>query len=787
MFTVEGRYQARGWTEWTQGFQFGSALLQFDATGDAEFLELGRDAHARADGAAPHPHRRARSRLQQRQHLRQPVAPGARGAHRRRATWERRFYELALKVSGAVQARRWTPLPDGGFIHSFNGAHSLFVDTIRSLRALALGHSLGQRADGGAGRARQPARPAGRSTRARRRSTTSTSARGRDRYDVRGRTAHESLFNVANGTYRGPSTQQGYSPFTHLDARAGLGDARVRRAARVPRHVAGRGARVAAAAAPTSTRCCSTRRARPATTTSTMRRVRRHAVLGRRRARARASSATGATARPIRSTITSRSTAPRRRSRAQGLLRLGRVLTARGAQPTAIATTQAGLRVARHAVRSRAVSEHRSATHQGLLLHSVYHWPNGWDHVPAGRATPRGESSQWGDYHAREAALYVKRLAEGAPYLTFFGRLDRDERTTRGRALVTGGTRGIGLGIARALARRGLGPRARRRPARSRRARARSTSSAPPGATVALRRRRPRAAATIAPASSPSVRDAVRRRSTRSSTTPAARRAVRADLLDAGGRELRGAAPHEPAGPVFPDPGDRPRAGRAAAQRTRRSPRRSSSSRRCRRRWPRSTAASTASARPGCRWRRGCSRRGSPAHGIPVYEVRPGIIATDMTAGVREVYDRRIADGLVPERRWGTARRRRPRRRGAAARRRAVRHRQRHPRRRRPVAAATLTTICGCAAAARNAATDFTDSRIEHGQARTRVCWHRTSAGPNSRHPGIRGENRRQVRRRTARPPRRSDVSGSRVGHELVREVAREAGVGDRAADGAAS
>jgi len=40
-------------------------------------------------------------------------------------------------------------------------------------------------------------------------------------------------------------------------------------------------------------------------------------------------------------------------------------------------------------------------------------------------------------------------------------------------------------------------------------------------------------------------------------------------------------------------------------------------------------------------------------HGIPVFEVRPGIIATDMTAGVRDVYDRRIADGLVPERRWG--------------------------------------------------------------------------------------------------------------------------------------
>lgn len=40
-------------------------------------------------------------------------------------------------------------------------------------------------------------------------------------------------------------------------------------------------------------------------------------------------------------------------------------------------------------------------------------------------------------------------------------------------------------------------------------------------------------------------------------------------------------------------------------------------------------------------------------HDIPVYEVRPGIISTDMTAGVREIYDRRIADGLVPAKRWG--------------------------------------------------------------------------------------------------------------------------------------
>ena len=42
------------------------------------------------------------------------------------------------------------------------------------------------------------------------------------------------------------------------------------------------------------------------------------------------------------------------------------------------------------------------------------------------------------------------------------------------------------------------------------------------------------------------------------------------------------------------------------------------------------------------------------AHGIPVYEVRPGIIATDMTAGVKDKYDQRIADGLIPDARWGT-------------------------------------------------------------------------------------------------------------------------------------
>jgi hypothetical protein len=97
---------------------------------------------------------------------------------------------------------------------------------------------------------------------------------------------------------------------------------------------------------------------------------------------------------------------------AQGLLRLARVLREDRYE-------QAGLRVLDTLFDEPYLSV--DPDHQGLLLHSVYHWPNGWDHVPPGARTPRGESSQWGDYHAREAALYVKRLATGAPYLTFFG------------------------------------------------------------------------------------------------------------------------------------------------------------------------------------------------------------------------------------------------------------------------------------------------------------------------------------------------------------------------------
>jgi hypothetical protein len=105
---------------------------------------------------------------------------------------------------------------------------------------------------------------------------------------------------------------------------------------------------------------------------------------------------------------------------AQGLLRLARVLSSSGRQAEADLYLQAGLRVADTLFEESGGYLSHDARHQGLILHSVYHWPNRWDHVPEGATTPHGESSMWGDYHARELALYIKRLAGQGPYLTFF-------------------------------------------------------------------------------------------------------------------------------------------------------------------------------------------------------------------------------------------------------------------------------------------------------------------------------------------------------------------------------
>ncbi|MEO8077296.1 MAG: glycosyl hydrolase [Acidobacteriota bacterium] len=420
VFTVNGQYTARGWTEWTEGFQYGSALLQFDATGAREFLELGRERTLTR--MAPHlthmgVHDHGFNNVSTYGNLWRLAREGRIDA----GGWETRFYELALKVSGAVQARRWTRLPDGGFIYSFNGAHSLFVDTIRSLRSLALGFLLGQplleEQDAAASLIERLVQHA--------RATAQYSVydgRGRDRADVRGRVAHESLFNVANGTYRGPSTQQGYSPFstwTRGLAWAMLGFAEeIEFLATLPadalEDAGGAGAEDVMLEAARATcdfyldaAACADGVPYWDTGAPGL------SVLGDWGSRP---------ADPFNDHEPVDSSAAA--IGAQGLLRLGRVLDRRGEDGSRY--WQAGLRVADTLFDPAGPYLSGDANHQGLLLHSVYHWPNGWDQVPPGSRIPRGESSQWGDYHARELALYVKRVALDLPYLAFFGPASRE-------------------------------------------------------------------------------------------------------------------------------------------------------------------------------------------------------------------------------------------------------------------------------------------------------------------------------------------------------------------------
>ncbi len=210
VFTVRGRYTVRGWTEWTQGFSIGAALLQFDATGEAEFLELGREQTVRlmapnVSHAGVHDH--GFNNVSTYGNLLRLMNEGRIAEN----SWERAFYELALKLSGATQARRWTEIKDGGgFIYSFNGPHSLFVDTIRSLRALAISHQLGH--------VLMEENDRRISLLDRLKAHTIATAKysiyygkGRDAFDIRGRTAHEAIFNVNDGNFRCASSQQGYS------------------------------------------------------------------------------------------------------------------------------------------------------------------------------------------------------------------------------------------------------------------------------------------------------------------------------------------------------------------------------------------------------------------------------------------------------------------------------------------------------------------------------------------------------------------------------------------------
>ena len=156
VFTVDGKYTARSWTDWTQGFFVGLAILQFDLTEDSSFLEMGRAKTIRS--MPPHVshtgvHDHGFNIVSTFGNLRRLMKEG-RIPHNRP---ELDSYELALKVSGAIQAARYSPTSLGdGYIYSFNGPHSLFADTIRSLLVPDTGSRAWSRVDGRRGRKDKP-------------------------------------------------------------------------------------------------------------------------------------------------------------------------------------------------------------------------------------------------------------------------------------------------------------------------------------------------------------------------------------------------------------------------------------------------------------------------------------------------------------------------------------------------------------------------------------------------------------------------------------------------------
>ena len=414
VFTVAGRYTSRGWTEWTQGFQFGSSLLQFDGTGEREFLDVGRRrtldlmaSHVSHTGVHDHGFNNVSTYGNLLRLLKEGAYDGE--------AWERNFLEMALKVSGAVQASRWADVKDGGFIYSFNGPHSLFVDTIRTVRALSVAHRLGHALMGEGDRKFSLL---GRAV-----SHGLMTARysvyygeGRDAYDVRGRTTHEAVFNRNDGAFRCPNSQQGFSPFTtwtrglawamcgfpeELEFLATVADEEL--------EPWGGRASITAAFRKAAEAACDFFIANtpldgvPYWDTGAPQLWRLGDYLDR-------ASEPFNDHEPVDSSAAAIG--------AQGLLRLGAWLASQGETERGAHYRQAGLTVLKALLDEPYLSA--DAAHEGLLLHSVYHRPNGWDHIPAGRRIPCGESCLWGDYHLREAALYVQRLAENRPYLIFW-------------------------------------------------------------------------------------------------------------------------------------------------------------------------------------------------------------------------------------------------------------------------------------------------------------------------------------------------------------------------------
>jgi unsaturated chondroitin disaccharide hydrolase len=441
VFTVQGKYTTRGWTEWTQGFQFGAALLQFSATGEERFLEIGRRqtiermaTHVSHIGVHDHGFNNVSTYGNLLRLMGERKIP--------QNDREQQFYELALKVSGAVQAARWTRTADNsGYIYSFNGPHSLFIDTMRSLRSLAVAHQLGHVLMG--------ERDQKISLLRRLVEHSITTARhaiyygeGRDAYDVSGRTAHESIFNVNDGQFRCPNSQQGYSPFstwTRGLAWAILGFAEQLEFLETVSHpeldAVGNGEGLLPTSSPRAGGRAKGKSDRVPTSSTRVKATLRRAAIATANFYLENSCADGVPmwdtgapgllhlgkyldrpANPFNDWEPVDSSAAA--IAAQGLIRIGNYLVAAGDAHGGARYRQSGLTIANTLFDEPYLST--DPRHQGLLLHSVYHRPNGWDYIAPGHQVPNGESSMWGDYHARELALMLLREAREESYLTFF-------------------------------------------------------------------------------------------------------------------------------------------------------------------------------------------------------------------------------------------------------------------------------------------------------------------------------------------------------------------------------
>ncbi len=295
---------------------------------------------------------------------------------------------------------------------------------------------------------------------------------GRDGWDVRGRTVHESIFNTNNGVYRCPSTQQGYSPFSTWtrglawiaagypeqlewlrtrspeefgrvsadirtaalsEATLGKGDPAIASEATAAAGASGAAVKDAIEASWLRTACAVSDFYIHYTPTDGI-----------------PYWDTGAPGLDQMGDYLSRPADPYNEHEpvdssaaaitAQGLLRLAQYLEDESGRLAKRPLDLGGTGAMRHsetdiverAERYRAAGLTAAYTlfaepylstgrdHQGILLHSIYHQPNRWDYVAKGQTIANGESCMWGDYHLLELAVMVKRIAERGSAQRFF-------------------------------------------------------------------------------------------------------------------------------------------------------------------------------------------------------------------------------------------------------------------------------------------------------------------------------------------------------------------------------